>query len=317
MKVAYRHISTPEKSTAMKVAYRHISTPEDASFVIKEFCQPRFTNTFHFHHGHELILIVKSFGKVYAGNKVMNFSEGEIYMFGPGLVHCFCNDNAPADDSEAVAHAIIVQFTEDFLGKEFFDKLELKRIKELMQLSEHGLQFRKIPASFSNLFFQFQANQQMKNLIILLQLLDELSHQDREHVALLTEDPKKIHYKDVDSKKLTSIFKYVLENYHQQVDSKSAASLACMSEAAFCRYFKRRTNKTFSQFVNETRISHATKLLIGTDHGIADICYACGFDNISYFNRQFKIYQGQSPREYRKAFEESNASAPSFRSTGE
>lgn len=300
----------------MKVSYRHISTPEDASFVVKEFCQPKFTNTFHFHHGHELILMVKSSGKVYAGKKVMNYNEGEVYMFGPGLVHCFCNDNAPIDPNETV-HAIIVQFTEDFLGKDFFDKLELRKIRELMQLSEQGIKFSKLPAAISNLFFQFQVNQQMKNLIILLQLLDELSHQGKENALLLTDDPRKIHYKDVDSKKLESIFKYVLENYHQQVDSKSAASLACMNEAAFCRYFKRRTHKTFSQFVNETRISHATKLLIGTEDGISEICYACGFDNISYFNRQFKIYQGKSPREYRKAFVESNVASPSLREVGE
>lgn len=300
----------------MKVSYRHISTPEDASFVIKEFCQPRFTNTFHFHHGHELILIVKSAGRMYAGNKVMNYNEGEIYMFGPGVVHCFCNNTSPIGTDE-VAHAIIVQFTEDFVGKDFFDKLELRKIKELLQLSEHGIKFNKISSAVNTLFFQFQANQQMKNLIILLQILDELSQGSKESVLLLTDDPRKIHYKEVDSKKLESIFKYVLENYHNQVDSKSAASLACMNEAAFCRYFKKRTTKTFSQFVNEIRISHATKLLIGTVTGISEICYACGFDNISYFNRQFKIYQGKSPREYRKALVESNVSSPSFRPTGE
>jgi AraC-like DNA-binding protein len=299
----------------MKVSYRHISTPEDASFVIKEFCQPRFTNTFHFHHGHELILIVKSAGRIYAGNKVMNYNEGEIYMFGPGLVHCFCNNSSPVDTGE-IAHAIIVQFTEDFIGKEFFDKLELRKIKELMQLSQYGIKFNRISAAVNALFFQFQANQQMKNLIILLQILDELSLQGRESVQLLTDDPGKTRYKDADSKKLEPIFKYVLENYADHVDSKSAASLACMNEAAFCRYFKKRTTKTFSQFVNEIRISHATKLLIGTENGISEICYACGFDNVSYFNRQFRIYQGKSPREYRKAFIESNVSTPSFRPTG-
>ncbi|WP_436484181.1 AraC family transcriptional regulator [Chitinophaga sp. ARDCPP14] len=299
----------------MKVSYRHISTPEDASFVIKEFCQPRFTNTFHFHHGHELILIVKSAGRMYAGNKVMNYNEGEIYMFGPGLVHCFCNNSSPVGADE-IAHAIIVQFTEDFIGKDFFEKLELRKIKELMQLSEYGIKFNKISPVVNTLFFQFQANQQMKNLIILLQILDELSLQGRESVQLLTDDQGKTRYKDADSKKLEPIFKYVLENYADHVDSKSAASLACMNEAAFCRYFKKRTTKTFSQFVNEIRISHATKLLIGTGNGISEICYACGFDNISYFNRQFKIYQGKSPREYRKAFIESNVSTPSFRPTG-
>lgn len=306
MKGSYRPVSTPE------VSYRHISTPEEASFVVKEFCQPHFTNTFHFHHGYELILIVKSAGRMYAGNKVMNYQEGEIYMFGPGLVHCFCNNSSPVDTGE-IAHAIIIQFTEDFIGKDFFDNVELRKIKDLMQLSEYGIKFKWTSANADALFFQFRPNQQMKNLIILLQILDELSLRSSESVQLLTDDSSKIRYKDADSKKLESIFKYVLDNYHQHVDSKSAASLACMNEAAFCRYFKKRTTKTFSQFVNEIRISHATKLLIGTDTGIAEICYACGFDNISYFNRQFKIYQGKSPRDYRKAFEESNAVAPSLR----
>jgi len=252
---------------------------------------------------------------MYAGNKVMNYNEGEIYMFGPGLVHCFCNNSSPVGADE-IAHAIIVQFTEDFVGRDFFEKLELRKIKELMQLSQYGIKFNKISAAVHNLFFQFQANQQMKNLIILLQILDELSLQGRETVQLLTDDPGKTRYKDADSKKLEPIFKYVLENYPNHVDSKSAASLACMNEAAFCRYFKKRTTKTFSQFVNEIRISHATKLLIGTENGISEICYACGFDNVSYFNRQFRIYQGKSPREYRKAFIESNVSTPSFRPTG-
>jgi AraC-like DNA-binding protein len=259
---------------------------------------------------------VRSSGKIYAGNKVMNYEEGEIYMFGPGLVHCFCNNSSPVDTDE-IAHAIIVQFSEDFIGKDFFDNLELRKIKELMQLSEYGIRFNKISSAVNTLFFQFQVNQQMKNLIILLQILDELSQRNRENVLLLTDDPRKIHYKDADSKKLESIFKYVLENYHHHVDSKSAASLACMNEAAFCRYFKKRTTKTFSQFVNEIRISHATRLLIGTETGISEICYTCGFDNISYFNRQFKIFQGKSPREYRKDFMESNVSTPSFRPTGD
>ncbi len=115
---------------------------------------------------------------MYAGNKVMNYNEGEIYMFGPGLVHCFCNNSSPVGADE-IAHAIIVQFTEDFIGKDFFEKLELRKIKELMQLSEYGIKFNKISPVVNTLFFQFQANQQMKNLIILLQILDELSLQGR------------------------------------------------------------------------------------------------------------------------------------------
>ncbi|WP_343306827.1 AraC family transcriptional regulator [Chitinophaga niabensis] len=296
----------------MKVSYRHISTPEDASFTIKEYCQPRFTNTFHFHHGYEVILIVKSAGHVYVGNKVMNYHEGEIFMFGPGLVHCWSSDNltTSADD---VAQATVVQFTADFMGKDFFETVELRKIKELLQESVYGLKFRNTSPSLHPLFFQFQPNQQMKNLILLLQILEELCQRRKDGAILITDDVRKIHYKESDSKKLASIFNYVFENYHHEVDIRTAASLACMSEAAFCRYFKRNTHKTFSQFVNEIRISHATRLLMGKENNITDICYTCGFDNVSYFNRQFKILQGITPREYRKVFIESNAGKPFLR----
>jgi AraC-like DNA-binding protein len=295
----------------MKVSYRHISTPEDASFTIKEYCQPRFTNTFHFHHGYEVILIVKSTGQVYVGNKVMNYHEGDIFMFGPGLVHCWSSDMSTGADD--VAQATVVQFTADFMGKDFFETLELRKVKELLQESVYGLKFRNSSPSLNPLFFQFQPNQQMKNLILLLQILEELCQRRKDGALLITDDVRKIHYKESDSKKLASIFNYVFENYHHEVDIRTAASLACMSEAAFCRYFKRNTHKTFSQFVNEIRISHATRLLMGKENNITDICYTCGFDNVSYFNRQFKIHQGITPREYRKVFIESNAGKPFLR----
>lgn len=296
----------------MKASYRHISTPEDASFAIKEYCQPRFTNTFHFHHGYELILIVKSSGHVYVGNKVMNYNEGEIFMFGQGLVHCFSNDNLSMNTPET-AHAIVVQFTADFMGKDFFESLELRKVKELLQQSVYGIKFSAAGPSLTERFFQFQPNQQMKNLILLLQILEELCSRSGEGTLLLTDDIRKIRYKESDSNKLATIFNYVFENYHHHIDISSAASMACMSKAAFCRYFKRSTHKTFSQFVNEIRISQATKLLMGKEYNITDVCYACGFDNVSYFNRQFKINQGISPREYRKVFMERNSSTPFLR----
>ncbi|MNK37031.1 HTH-type transcriptional regulator YesS [compost metagenome] len=298
----------------MKVSYRPISTPEDASFAIKEYCQPQFTNTFHFHHGYELILIVKSSGQVYVGNKVMNYQEGDVFMFGPGLVHCFSSDILTATDEE-VAHAIVVQFSADFMGKEFFETLELRAVKELLQQSIYGIKFGTAAASISSRFFQFQPNQQMKNLILLLQILEELSLSNKKGALLITDDIRKIRHKESNAKKLASIFNYVFENYHREIDIQSAASIACMSKAAFCRYFKSSTHKTFSQFVNEIRVSHATKLLIGKEDNITAICYACGFDNVSYFNRQFKIQQGISPREYRKVFMESNADRPFLRHT--
>lgn len=93
-----------------------------------------------------------------------------------------------------------------------------------------------------------------------------------------------------------------MENFKEQVTSQKAASLAFMNESAFCRYFKRRTNKTLSQFVNHVRVTHAIHLLTEGDMSISKVSFECGFDNLSYFNRQFKTITGKTPYTYRKEF---------------
>jgi AraC-like DNA-binding protein len=75
-----------------------------------------------------------------------------------------------------------------------------------------------------------------------------------------------------------------------------------MTKSAFCHYFKKRTRKNFSRFVNEMRVGHASKLLVETDNSISEICFQSGFRNLSNFNRQFKEINSLSPQEYRQQF---------------
>jgi len=284
----------------MKSAFQQLHMPADNSFLIREYHQPHFTASFHFHHAYEVIMIVKSYGKIYGGNKVLNFSEGDIYLFGPGFGHCFYNDQSFIDSGE-LAHAIVVQFTEDFIGKDFFDKPELRKVKKMLQQAPAGIKFNAPALATKKLFSQLPEKKQLPGLILLLQLLDTLSGQRK---LFLNDTPGKIYYHQKDSSKIELVFKYVIENFKSEVDSKSAAALIFLNEAAFCRYFKRRTRKTFSQFVNEVRVTHATKLLLDTDDSIAEVCYACGYNNVSYFNRQFRMLQGFTPKEYRANYME-------------
>jgi YesN/AraC family two-component response regulator len=143
----------------------------------------------------------------------------------------------------------------------------------------------------------------MPALIQLFQLLEFLSIQDKPAISLINSSPQKTIFTDNDSVKLEAVFNYVIENFREEVNLKEAASLACLNEAAFCRYFKRRTEKTFSEFVNHVRITHATRLLHDKDWSIASICFECGYKNISYFNRVFRDIMGNTPFEYRKSFQ--------------
>ena len=151
-----------------------------------------------------------------------------------------------------------------------------------------------------SLFAEITKKKGIESLILLLQLLNLLSQQSK-NISLINTEISKAGITEKDSARLEPVLKYVIENFKDNLNSKRAASLACLNEAAFCRYFKQRTEQTFSQFVNRVRITHATHLLILEERSISDICYECGYQNISYFNRQFKDIMGCIPFAYRKA----------------
>ncbi|XZF13432.1 helix-turn-helix domain-containing protein [Chitinophagaceae bacterium MMS25-I14] len=285
----------------MKKLFQQFTPLTDRSFIIKQYYQPKFTAPLHFHHGYELILIVKSYGKFYGENRVLNFEEDEVYMFGPGFAHCFYNEQSFIESGE-MAHSIVIQFTEDFLGKDFFQKPELKKIRKLLDTAQTGIKILVPDQHINKLFFEIRDSQHMKSMMSLLELLDCLSEKRTSELMLIARHPEKAFSNSNDSQKIEAVIKYVMENFRDDVNSKEAAKLAYMNEAAFCRYFRRRTKKTFSQFVNDVRITHAIRLLIEKDIPVSQVCYESGFNNMSYFNRQFKLLMGKPPLEYRKDY---------------
>ena len=281
----------------LKSVYQHQSGSADMSFVVREYLQPHFNSPYHFHDAYELIIISKSQGKLYAGTKILNFTDGEVFLFGPGLAHCFLNDRSFKDRGET-AHAIVVFFKEDFLGKTFFDNAELAGIRSLLRASSLGLKLNMVDGELAKNFHQITRAKGMEALLLLLQMLHRLASLP-EHLISIDSVIPKVKRGRSDAERLEKVIRYFVDNFKDEPDSREAASIACMNEAAFCRYFKRRTEKTFSQFVNYVRVTHATNLLAKKSWNIANICYECGYKNVSYFNRQFKNIMGVTPMEYR------------------
>ncbi len=281
----------------LKSVYQHQSGTADMSFVVKEYLQPHFTSPYHFHDAYELIIIPNSQGKLYAGTKILNFTDGEVFLFGPGLAHCFLNDRSFKEKGET-AHAIVIFFKQDFLGEKFFENAELANIRSLLQASSMGIKLNRTDPKLAKSFHRITKSKGMDALLLLLQMLHRLSTL-REHVISIDSVIPKVKYERTDAERLEKVIRYVIDHFKDEPDSKEAASIACMNEAAFCRYFKRRTEKTFSQFVNYVRVTHATDLLSKENWNIASICYECGYKNVSYFNRQFKNIMGVTPMEYR------------------
>ena len=146
-------------------------------------------------------------------------------------------------------------------------------------------------------------SQGLKSLINLLAILDAVATlKAGETITISTGIFENSLITQKKEHKLDGVYGYVLENFKEQVTNQKAASLAFMNESAFCRYFKRRTNKTLSQFVAHVRVTHAMHLLTEEDMSISKVCFECGFANLSYFNRQFKAVTGKTPYAYRKEF---------------
>jgi AraC-like DNA-binding protein len=109
-------------------------------------------------------------------------------------------------------------------------------------------------------------------------------------------------FKISETERMRLVHEYVLKHYKEKISLSAVAALANMTEAAFCRYFKTRANKTFSEFVREIRIGHACKLLLAGKMSIAQVGYESGFNTVSNFNSQFKAMKGKSPKQYQKIY---------------
>jgi AraC-like DNA-binding protein len=281
----------------MKVTFEKLTIDDNSTFLYKEFIQAHYTSPLHVHDEFELILIKQSHGKLFIGSTVHNFNDNSLYLFAPGLSHCFYN---PKDyEKEGIlAHAIVIQFKADFLGKEFIERIECTNLKNLFKKAEQGIQFLSPSNELINRILDIKQKSGINRIIDLLALLNALSVKKK--FRLLTSNDQALNSEFFESKRIADVYCYVGENFNNEITLEKAASVANMQKAAFCRYFKRKTKKTFSEFVNEVRIAHSLKLLVETDKTTTEICFECGFNNVSYFHRQFKLFQKTSPLEMRR-----------------
>jgi AraC-like DNA-binding protein len=281
----------------MQITYEKLIVDETSLFHYQEFVQPRFTSPFHLHDEFELIVIIKSHGKLYLGNNVINFSDCNLFLFAPGLPHCFYN-TLGYEKGHEMAHAFGIFFKRDFLGSDFFDKTETMQLNRLIKKSQCGVKILDPSKELIKRILTLGKKKNLEKLGEFIFILDELAA--RKCIELSTSIGEISTSGLSESKIVNDVFKYVAENFQRNITLGTAASIANMQKAAFCRYFKRKTKKKFSEFVNEIRIMHARKLLTETDEMVKEVAYECGYESNSYFNRQFKNSCNMSPFDFRK-----------------
>ncbi len=283
----------------MEINEEKLKFDEDAIFLTRHYKQDYFTSPRHYHYEYEIAYIEQSEGKVYAGNNIVDFKAGNLFIFAPKLIHCF--KNAKDKDNQGLkSKATIVLFKKEFLGAPFFERKEAILLNQLLANAEAGIKISSPSEEVISLMKKLSFNKGLRSILDLLTILDILSRHD-DYELLTARWVKKYYYKLNDSL-IKRIFSFVEENYSENTVFKRAVELSGMGAASFSRFFKNRTEKTFSQYVNEVRINNAQKMLINSNLNINEIYSGCGYNNLSYFNRQFKQKNGVSPKDFRNAY---------------
>lgn len=281
----------------MKPILEKIEPVFGSSFTLRAFNESQDCNRphWHFHPEYEIVYVSNGRGKRHIGDHISYFEEGDLIFLGPNLPHFGFTEEVFEEHVE-----IVVQMKEDFLGKEFLNKPELQGITRLFTRSRQGLSFGgRVKHDVGQRLLEMLNMDKFDRLLALLDILQELATTDEYEMLNASGFALEVNAQDQD--RIQIVYNYVQENFQGAVNLDRAAQLVSMTVPAFCRYFKKLTRKTFSQFVNEFRIAHACRLLGDEAQTIASVSLDSGFNNLSHFNRQFKQITGTSPREYRKS----------------
>lgn len=280
----------------MKAQLLKISNKIEQSFSIRHDEVPVYHNRWHYHPEIEIILIRKGKGTFIIGDAVASFEENDIFMLGSNLPHLFRYDTT---EEQNYSDAYVIHFLPTFFSSEFLSFPEMKSVKEIISKATRGIQIKNNdPIQNNYLFESLHESEGFHRIIKLFNVISHITQNDNN--TLLSSLGFSQTYDSIDSERLDNIYQYVLSNFDREISLEEISNVANLSVNSFCRYFKTKTNKTFTNFLLEIRIGHACKLLLETDLNISQICFECGFNNLSNFNRYFKKFVQKTPTEYLK-----------------
>lgn len=277
----------------MKVLPFQIPKPEHDALVFQEDKEYAFYDKLHQHDEIQVSLIVEGEGTLIVGDTINDYYPGDIVVFGSNLPHVF--KSTPKADT--LSHMLTLFFTKEGFGTHFFELEELREVRSFFKTIENGYKIKATPILIA-LFMNLKSSTKLERFITLLDILKGLSKLNRKPLSSFIYEKK---YSDIEGKRMRDIMEYTMDNYQKNITLERIAMVASMTKNAFCKYFKKRTNKTYFRFLNELRIENACKLLLSNeDYSIAEIADKSGFNNISNFNRQFKTIKQMVPSEYKQ-----------------
>nr|WP_299488858.1 AraC family transcriptional regulator [uncultured Allomuricauda sp.] len=281
----------------MKPIYESIIPSANASFKVESYGPTSKCETagWHIHPEYEIVYVKNGSGTLKIGNKTYNYTDGTLVFLAGNIPHSDFGNNEKKNSQE-----IVIQFSKETV----YDRLtlfpELHGMKQLIEMSKYVLIFEdEVKANLSTYLERFDALDNQGKLINLFFILDYLSRNDQ-YVCLFDSYPIN-KYKKNEIDRLEEAFEYVNNNYSKNISVAQISHQLGYTANSFCRFFKKMTNRRFIDFVNEFRIEKAVEAFNENNTMIAQVMYNSGFNDPSYFTKQFKKYQGMTPSVYLKS----------------
>ena len=282
----------------MEYVFEKIQVPNQHSFISREIKMAERLPKIHSHKNFELNYILSGSGRRVVGDNISSFERGDLVLLGPEVPHSWeileSQKNIPPS-------CITTHFYENIIGSDFFNIPELEHVENLLKQANRGISFKgsKIKKIRTKLERLVDLDG-LESYIELLNIFNDLLQVEKvEYLASAVDLPVKF-TKDLD--RINRVYEYVFLNIEEGIKLEDVAELLHMAPGSFCRYFKKKTNRTFTQYVKGVRIGLAAKMLVETEKTVTQICYDSGYNNLANFNHYFKSLMNKTPSEYRKNF---------------
>ena len=267
---------------------------------IQVFESLELNQPFHYHtQEYELTLILGGKGIRLVGDHISTYHDADLCLVGPGIPHTWINYHDPDVETEHTM-VISIQFNRHLIGEDVLKRMEFLSINKLLSDSIYGIEFQdSIKGKIASELMKLKIEPDFYTTIHIITLLNELS-ETRSRNKLCSSlyhfsGKKKAGYD------FEKVFSAVQLNYLEKIWIHEVSDMIGMNESAFSHFFKKRTGKSFTDFVNELRLNHASLKLRYTEKPVADICFESGFNNLSNFNRIFKKWADITPLQWRKS----------------
>lgn len=273
-------------------------------FLVEHDHLPHFYDRLHYHPELQLKYIIEGTGDLFVGDAFTHFEPGNLFLIGPNQSHVFKSDPKYFRGEEGMmSHSISVFFQEESLGNGFFNIEEMSDIRNLIERSGRGISFSKeIASGMAPRFERVLETNGFSRFLEILSILNELSTTSGYKYLATVNTP--VPMTDNENHKVNEVINFIFDHYMDDIKLEDVAKIANYSHAAFCHFFKQHTRKTFTEFLIEVRVSKACKMLRNTNMNVSQVCFECGFNNVSNFNRQFKKVMELSPTAYTKKYED-------------